>query len=233
MATKQTLVVRHWRAEWTVTGLMLLFGTTTLAQAFVVPTPSTDTTIQVGDHLLLDKLVYAPANPSRALVPYVEVKRGDVIVFQYPLDEAERYVNRVVGVPRDRIRFAENQLIPDWRGVEEPFKRQNPGLRVPSLRNFPNEAPFSGIDNRVGELMVPAGMYFAMGDNGDNSDNSRFWGLVTRGNIYGEPILVWWSIGSRRTPALIWGRAKDKALHFFMETRSERTFRRITSYPLG
>ncbi len=249
MVTKPR-VVRHWLAEWTVTGLILLFGTTTLVQAFVVPTPSMDTTIQVGDHLLVDKLVYAPANSfSQRLLPYAEVKRGDVIVFKYPLDEAQPYVKRVIGVPGDRIRFADNQLILNGRAVDEPYKRQNPALRVPYLRNFPNEAAFPGIENRAiemlqahvekGELVVPPGMYFAMGDNRDNSADSRFWGFVPRENIYGKPVLVWWSYDAPlehwqpQNPGHIWDHAKDMALHFFTKTRWERTFQRITSYPLG
>lgn len=149
MATKRPRLVRHWLAESTVTGLMLLFGTTTPVQAFMVPTPSMDTTIQVGDDLLVDKLVYAPASSlSRALLPYAEVKRGDVIVFKYPLDEAQLYVKRVIGVPGDRIR-----LILNGCAVDEPYKRQNPGMRVPYLRRFPNEALFPGIENRAIEML--------------------------------------------------------------------------------
>src|ERR1700729_1159277 len=94
--------------EWTLNILILLFGTTTLVQAFIVPTPSMDKTVMVGDHLLVDKLSYSPPGSiSRYLLPYTQVKRGDIIVFRYPLDIAENYVKRVVGVPGDRIHLVD------------------------------------------------------------------------------------------------------------------------------
>jgi signal peptidase I len=240
---------RHWIADWTVTGLLLLFGTTTLLQAFVVPTESMDTTIRVGDHLLVDKLAYAPAREwQKTILPYTEVRRGDVIVFQYPLDEKQNYVKRVIGVPGDRIRFVDNQLILNGKPVAEPYKRHNEQLYAPYLRNFPGAPPLSIIDRRArfmlqdhvrnGELLIPPGQYFALGDNRDNSADSRFWGLVPRENIIGKPILVWWSYDAPlehwqpRTAEHVWAHAKDLALHFFTKTRWDQTFRRISSYPL-
>jgi signal peptidase I len=240
---------RHWIADWTVTGLLLLFGTTTLLQAFVVPTESMDTTIRVGDHLLVDKLAYAPAREwQKTILPYTEVRRGDVIVFQYPLDEKQNYVKRVIGVPGDRIRFVDNQLILNGKPVAEPYKRHNEQLYAPYLRNFPGAPPLSVIDRRArfmlqdhvhdGELLIPPGQYFALGDNRDNSADSRFWGLVPRENIIGKPILVWWSYDAPlehwqpRTAEHVWAHAKDLALHFFTKTRWDQTFRRISSYPL-
>ena len=92
--------VRNFFHEWTLNILILLFGTTTLVQAFIVPTPSMDTTVMVGDHLLVDKLSYAPPGSlSRYLLPYTEPKRGDIIVFRYPMDISQNYVKRVMGVP--------------------------------------------------------------------------------------------------------------------------------------
>ncbi len=212
MATKPR-AVRRWLGEWILTGLMLLCWTTTLVQAFVVPTPLMDTTIQVGDHLLVDKLVDAPVNDfPRSLLPYSEVKLDDVIVFKYPLDEVQPYVKRVIGVPGDRIRFADNQFILNGRAVDEPYK-----LRLPYPRNFSNEAGFPGIATRApeivythvvdGDLVVPAGMYFAMGDNRDDSTDSRFWGLCRAKTFMasrfwcGGPTTLRRSIGSRRTLA--------------------------------
>src|SRR3954452_5195290 len=99
-------------AEWTVTVLLLLFGTTTLVQAFVIPTGSMENNLLVGDHLLVDKLAYAPSGAvSRYLLPYEDVKRGDIIVFRYPVDIKQTFVKRVIGVPDDRIRIKNKQLI--------------------------------------------------------------------------------------------------------------------------
>src|SRR5436305_14752638 len=94
-------------AEWAITILLLLFGTTTLAQAFVIPTGSMEQTLLVGDHLLVDKLAYAPAGPiSKHLLPYTDVHRGDIIVFRYPLDLKKTLVKRAMGVSGDRIHLA-------------------------------------------------------------------------------------------------------------------------------
>ena len=103
--------IRDFISEWTINILILLFGTTTLVQAFIVPTPSMDKTVMVGDHLLVDKLSYSPAGPiSQYLLPYTEPKRGDIIVFRYPVDISENYVKRVMGVPGDRIHL-ENKMV--------------------------------------------------------------------------------------------------------------------------
>src|SRR4051812_30875531 len=92
--------VKSFINEWSLNILILLFGTTTLVQAFIVPTPSMDTTVMVGDHMLVDKLAYAPSGPiSRLFLPYTEPKRGDIIVFRYPVDINQNYVKRLIGVP--------------------------------------------------------------------------------------------------------------------------------------
>src|SRR6266567_2528685 len=97
--------------EWSLNILILLFGTTTLVQAFIVPTPSMDTTVMVGDHLLVDKLSYSPAGAiSKHLLPYTEPKRGDIIVFRYPMDISQNYVKRCMGVPGDHIRVVDKAV---------------------------------------------------------------------------------------------------------------------------
>ncbi len=98
-------------AEWVVTAILLLFAITTLIQSFVIPTPSMEDTLLRGDHLLVDKLAYAP--PGRLggwVLPYSEVSRGDIIVFRWPINIAENYVKRVIGIPGDRIRIVNKQV---------------------------------------------------------------------------------------------------------------------------
>ena len=93
-------------AEWTITILLLVFLTTTLVQAFVIPTGSMEDTLLIGDHLLVDKLAFAPYGPvSKYLLPYTDVKRGDIIVFRYPVDITQTFVKRCIGVPGDRIKI--------------------------------------------------------------------------------------------------------------------------------
>src|SRR6201982_3776094 len=98
-------------AEWTVTIILLLFGTTTLVQAFVIPTGSMEDTLLIGDHLLVDKLAYAASGPvSKYILPYEEPKHGDIIVFRYPADITQTFVKRVIGVPGDHIKIINQQI---------------------------------------------------------------------------------------------------------------------------
>lgn len=237
---------RHWTAEWAVTILIFLFGTTTVLQAFVVPTGSMENTVLVGDHIFVDRLTYSPADPvSKHLLPYQDVKRGDIIVFRYPLDIKQMYVKRVIGVPGDHIRFSDKNLVLNGKIVVEPYKVLIPERYSHYLADFP-QVPDIMIDHRGfemlrehvrdGELIVPEGQYFALGDNRDNSADSRFWGLVPRANIVGKPTLIWWSYDAP-TEHLADGNVnfdhmKDMALNFFTKTRWNRTFLLVHGYPL-
>lgn len=233
-------------AEWAVTILMLLFGTSTLLQAFVVPTGSMEKTVLIGDHLIVDKLAYAPPGAvSKYVLPYTQVKRGDVIVFRYPLDINQNYVKRVIGIPGDHIHIVNKQVFINGHAVDEPYKVIIPEQTSMYLNNFPR-MPDIGIYPRGqemlakyvenGELVVPLGFYYAMGDNRDNSADSRFWGLVPRENIVGKPVIIFWSYDAP-TEQLANGNIDidhliDIATHFFTKTRWERTFRIVRGYPL-
>src|SRR5207253_896258 len=119
---KKTKQERGAIAEWTITVLLLLFGTTTLVQAFVIPTGSMEDTLLVGDHLLVDKLAYAPPGPiSKYVLPYTDVKRGDIIVFRYPVDINQTFVKRCIGIPGDHIRLVNKQLVLNGKPVNEPY----------------------------------------------------------------------------------------------------------------
>src|SRR4029077_16342381 len=110
-------------AEWTITILLLLFLTTTLVQAFVIPTGSMEDTLLIGDHLLVDKLAYAPPGPiTKYILPYEAVKRGDIIVFRYPVDIRQTFVKRVIGVPGDHIRLENKVVWLNGHRLTEPYK---------------------------------------------------------------------------------------------------------------
>src|SRR5271166_5699478 len=117
-------------AEWAITILLLLFGTTTLVQAFVIPTGSMEDTLLIGDHLLVDKLAYSPAGSiSKYILPYQEPKHGDIIVFRYPIDISQTFVKRVIGVPGDRIKIVNQVLYRNGAALDEPYvyhKNPNP-----------------------------------------------------------------------------------------------------------
>src|SRR5438309_11387808 len=114
--------VRNSVAEWAVTILLLLFGTTTLVQAFVIPTGSMEDTLLIGDHLLVDKLAYSPAGPiSKHLLPYEQPKHGDIILFRYPVDISQTFVKRVIGVPGDRLKMINRIVYRNGVRLNEPY----------------------------------------------------------------------------------------------------------------
>ncbi len=156
---------RGFIAEWTVTIILLLFGTTNLVQAFVIPTPSMEDSLLVGDHLLVDKLAFAPAGPvSGRLLPYRDVKRGDIIVFRYPVDIRQTFVKRAIGVPGDRIRLDQKSLVLNGKLVQEPYAYHKTEYIDSYRDNFPSEpnghvapAAMDMLLNHVsnGEVVVP------------------------------------------------------------------------------
>jgi signal peptidase I len=237
---------RSFLAEWTVTFILLLFGTTSLVQAFVIPTGSMEDTLMIGDHLLVDKLAYAPPGPvSKYVIPYTDVKRGDIIVFRYPVDIQQTFVKRCIGVPGDRIRLVNKQLILNGRPVNEPYVYHKTEYidsyrdNFPSQPNFPQyERGQAMLENNVknGEVIVPPGHYFAMGDNRDSSLDSRYWGFVPRENIIGKPLIIYWSYDAPTSalanPTIGLDHIIDLAEHFFTKTRWSRTFRLIHGYPV-
>jgi len=236
---------RNFIHEWSLNILILLFGTTTLVQAFIVPTPSMDTTVMVGDHLLVDKLSYAPeGSVSRYLLPYTAPKRGDIIVFRYPMDISQNYVKRVMGVPGDHIHLVNKVVYLNGKPLlNEPYAQHIFPNPDPYRDNFPTE-PDGPVYDRAkqmlaehvhnGELVVPPDSYFAMGDNRDNSLDSRYWGFVPRENIIGKPLLIFWSYDAP-TADLVGYSADhfiDLAKNFFFKTRWERELKLVRGYPV-
>lgn len=245
-AAGKTDIPRGVIAEWTVTILLLLFGTTTLVQAFVIPTGSMEDTLLIGDHLLVDKLAYAPAGPvSKYLLPYSDVKRGDIIVFRYPVDIRQTFVKRVIGVPGDRIKLEDKQLILNGKRLVEPYKFHKTEYIDSYRDNFPGQpnAAISDLGQRMlednvqgGEVVVPPSSYFAMGDNRDSSLDSRYWGFVPRANIIGKPLIIYWSYDAPTerlaNPMIGLDHLLDLAQNFFVKTRWRRTFQLIHGYPI-
>jgi len=233
-------------AEWTVTILLLLFGTTTLVQAFVIPTGSMEDTLLIGDHLLVDKLTYAPSGAiSKYLLPYSDVRRGDIIVFRYPIDIRQTFVKRVVGVPGDRLKVIRKQLYLNGVELKEPYKFHKTEYFDSYRDNFPSEPNVrlyepaqvmleKNVEN--GEVVVPPGNYFAMGDNRDSSLDSRYWGFVPRENIIGKPLVIYWSYDAPTdrlaSPDIGLDHILDLAQNFFTKTRWRRTFMLIRGHPI-
>jgi signal peptidase I len=195
------------------------------------------------------KLAYAPPGAlSKYILPYEDVKRGDIIVFRHPTLIIVDYVKRVIGVPGDHIKLVNKVVFVNGKPLDEPYVIHLPNY-LTYRDNFPSGEPdYVGdakmserasemLHNNVvnGELVVPPGYYFAMGDNRDNSLDSRYWGLVPRENIMGKPLIIFWSYDAPTEDLKDYNMRHmvDLALHFFTKTRWNRTLKLIHGYPLG
>ena len=236
---------REGLAGWLVPIILLLFSTTLLAQNFVIPTGSMEDTLLVGDHVFVDKLSYAPAGALSAhLLTYQQPKHGDLIVFRSPADSKLTLVKRLIGLPGDRIHLANKQLYRNGIQVWEPYTFFKTDFIDPYRDNFPSMPAMQvlpgGMDmlehNVVkGEVVVPPDCFFAMGDNRDNSLDSRYWGFVPRANIIGKPLIIYWSYEASTEallgPTLGIDHMVDVLEHFFTKTRWRRTFKLVRGYP--
>jgi signal peptidase I len=236
-----------------VVGLFIL---TFLAQNYVIPSGSMENTLLVGDHLLVDRITLAPRASWMPLIRYREPRRGDIVVFKKPVyqpgidttdaDGTPQYttlVKRLIGVPGDHIHLRNGVVIVN--GVAQPLGF----AQSTTLNNFdefkddfpavpPADVPGSteawavnfSQYVRDGDLVIPPGMYFMMGDNRHNSLDSRFWGFVPRANIIGRPLFNYWSFEAPEEEYAQTGIGQKLssmghvALHFFSDTRWKRTF---------
>jgi signal peptidase I len=237
--------------EWVRTIVVLVFALTFVGQVMAIPTSSMHNTLLTGDHLLVDKLAYAPAGAiSSHLLPYTDVKRGDIIVFRHPIRLDENLVKRAIGVPGDHIKLVNKQLWLNGHLVREPYTIHITDWYDEYRDNFP-AGPVSDaqsgderfarratemLHNHVmnGELVVPPGNYFAMGDNRDNSLDSRYFGFVPRENIIGKPSIILWSYDAPTEDLETYNvhHFVDLAEHFFSKTRWNRSLKLVEGYPL-
>ena len=210
---------RVWReiVSWFWVIVAFLFIEGTLVQARVIPSGSMENTVLIGDHLIVSRFGYDAGIPFTPWhVPlWREPKRQQITVFRAPLADQgfPDFIKRCIGVPGDRIKIVEGKVYVNETLLNEPYAIHNPNSADSPVENFPartNEMGF--VDNpdwrtelanqvRNGELVVPAGEYFMMGDNRDNSNDGRYWGFVPRENIIGTPVLIYMSI---EAPEDVW-----------------------------
>jgi signal peptidase I len=258
-------VWREYFESLVVTAIMAFFGMTFVVQAVKVPTGSMQNTITIGDHLLVNKFIFAPG-PILPFLPMREIRRGDIIVFKYPgshtsyspdLNDptnrpyATNYVKRVIGVPGDVVELRENTVFINGQplpervvAVRDPgrgFASDDPRASVPlDILNSPpprGEGPYNAYYNvsRDGRsvskfdtqeyplfegkpsITVPPDSYFVMGDNRDNSADSRYWGFVPRDLIVGRAMFVYWSYDESKPMQFPY------VIDFFRNSRWSRT----------
>lgn len=223
-----------------------LFILTFVAQNFVIPSGSMEKTLLVGDHLLVDRETLAPPAYWMPLVHYREPKHGDIVVFNKPNEPGMILVKRLIGLPGDHIHLRNGVVIRNGVALDEPYAKLSPeDTYSPYIDDFPSVSPSE--ENGVtaawavdlpsvlqgNDVVVPAGMYFMMGDHRHRSLDSRYWGFVPRAAVIGRPLFNYWSF---KTPDdqmykttlsdnIAW--MTHVALHFFSDTRWSRTFKQV------
>jgi signal peptidase I len=225
------------------TVVIAIFVITFIVQAFQIPSESMKNTLLVGDYLLVNKLCYGAKGFGDHVMPYQKIARGDIIVFHYPVDPTQHFVKRVIGLPGDRLRMVNKKVFIDGKPLNEPYVRY---LEPPNnlfRDNFPRiDIPAYGLEGKWwlqmkklvedGELIVPEGHYFVMGDNRDDSQDSRYWGFVPQENIVGRPLVIYWSVQDwdQNPTATLSARLYHLAYsvtHIFQITRWNRTLRLV------
>lgn len=224
-------VLREYLEALLIAVIFATFARTWAVQAFKIPTGSMEQNLLVGDHILVNKFVFGPAATAveRWLLPVQPARRGDVVVFKYPEDPTRDFIKRCIGLPGDTVEIVDKVVYVNGRRVDDrDYTYHNDSRTYP--RSMLLHENYRYRDN-FGPYRVPAGHYFFLGDNRDNSNDSRFWGPVPASYIKGRALLIYWSFESRRQPAE-WpgylGRTKQLAtvlLQFFSHTRWERSFR--------
>ena len=186
------------------TVVVALFLLTFILEPYLIPSESMEHTLLVGDFLLVNKQIYASADKlSRWLLPYREVSRGDIIVFHHP--NPPFLVKRVVGIPGDRLRIEDGRVFVNGQVQDEPYAAFEPAASNPFRDDFPAKVYtdpqvdplwWRQMQNLTsnGELVVPPGEYFVLGDNRNHSLDSRFWGFVPRSQIIARPLVIYFSL---------------------------------------
>lgn len=196
---------REYLESIVVTVILALFGTTFLVQAFKIPSGSMEDTLLIGDHLMVDKVSFGPPGGWNWLLPYRPVEHGQIIIFRHPRDPGTYLVKRVIGLPGDRIHLVGKRVFRNGQPLDEPQALHKVADLEDFRDNFPNFQFGTGYPDWMqelpqyvsnGDIVVPQGQYFAMGDNRDLSADSRYWGFVPRENIVGRPLLLYWSVES-------------------------------------
>ena len=229
-ATFKKSVVREYFESIVIAVVLALFVRTWVVQAFKIPTGSMEYNLLIGDHLLVNKFIFGPTPLAigRAVLPVRQIRRGDIIVFKYPDQPDRDLIKRVIGLPGETVELRNKKVYVNGQGINEPYVH----FLTPPSTAF-QEVTSSDVLENYGPVTVPPDQYFVMGDNRDNSEDSRYWGFLPRNNVKGKALIIYWSYESGREDYIDEGyvasakRLGSVFVHFFTRTRWERLFRQI------
>ena len=212
--------------------ILALFIRTFVVQAFKIPTGSMENNLLIGDHLLVNKFVFGPTETrlERALLPIGTIRRRDVLVFKYPEEPDRDFIKRVIGLPGETVEVREKKVYINGTSLDEPYVHF---LQPSSADPESHEVTSLDLRERYAPVTVPSDHYFMMGDNRDNSQDSRYWGFLPRANIKGKALVIYWSYEAEREDyqdesagATLRGFVSVFA-HFFTRTRWDRMLHQI------
>ena len=232
MADFKKSTIREYFESIVIAVILALFIRTFIVQAFKIPTGSMEQNLLIGDHLLVNKLVLGPtaSGLERALLPVGTVRRRDVVVFKYPEEPERDFIKRVIGLPGETVEVREKKVYINGTALVEPYTHFLQAEATPS--EFREVTSFD-VRDKYGPVTVPPNQYFVMGDNRDNSQDSRYWGFLPRDYIKGRALVIYWSYEAGREEYQEEGAvASLKGLgsvfvHFFTRTRWDRMFHQI------
>jgi len=225
-------ILREYFESIVIAVILALFIRTFVVQAFKIPTGSMEENLLIGDHLLVNKFALGPTQTAveRTLLPIGTIKRGDVIVFKYPVEPDRDFIKRVIGLPGEKVELKNKKVSINDKPLDEPYVHF---LEPPSGRSEFHEETGFDVRERYGPVTVPPNQYFVMGDNRDNSQDSRYWGFLPRENVKGKALLIYWSYeGEREDYQDESASATVRSLfsvftHFFTRTRWDRMLHQI------
>ena len=191
---KRKSVVREYAEAIAIAILLALVIRTLIVQAFTIPSGSMMDTLLVGDYILVNKFLYGPELPltDHRLPGLRQPHRGDIIVFKYPQDEKRDFIKRIIGTPGDIVQVRGDQVFVNGKALVEPYVRKVEGALAE------RQTTYCGYAYACEPTAVPADSYFVMGDNRNNSQDSRYWGFVRKEKIKGKAFLIYWSWDSDR-----------------------------------
>jgi signal peptidase I len=182
-------VIREYFESLVIAVILALFVRTFVFQAFKIPSGSMEKGLLIGDHLIVNKMVFAPSMTGleRALLPDRDIRRGDVVVFKYPKEPERDFIKRVIGLPGDRLELKQKKVYINDQPIDESYVQF---IATPSA---PGAALPGDLRENYGPVTVPDGQYFMMGDNRDNSEDSRYWGFLPKSYVKGQALFIYFS----------------------------------------